>query len=365
MKKTLNKLLIIVISLFFIQCNSISKKSKVQILNLNFDTLANINLDSQFFNISSFYQPFGSNYLYFLNANDNSLYKLDLENYKINKHLKIPDTLSFESIYIDESNKNNYLLFSNYLFCFNNNSSLKFKKKIPDHNYGYLTVLNSNFTPIVNNNVIYFHFFSNISDKTFQSDIFFKQPIEAGWNLINDSISILKKSAYPSNYKKFCYGYFYAPDRIELPNNKHGYTFSYNDSLYIYDLENESISSYFFGTYRSFELINIPFDSIKFYNSKIFDEMMFKNTSYTYPKYFPISRFYTRELMFCNDSVEKISDIKRSLLIFDEKLNYIGETSFDCKYGNLIDSNNGILTYTIDNEHHTLKIIKLCWNLED
>lgn len=223
---------------------------------------------------------------------------------------------------------------------------------------GVLTMQGYSFSPYILDNHLYMEYFSIETDGTYECPEFFSKPIEAKYNLETGKLNVLNQT-YPSNYQTYCYGFNFIPERVVLENKKFGYTFAYNDSLYVYDVESGEQRPYFFGTRRDSILIqHLNFEDLDSLNKNIFNSFYFSNPAYVFPVNLPLSAYVVRLLMTNNENKDN------SLIILDKNYNYVGETPLGFSIGGVIcDSNEGIsiLSRVFNDEENKFYLKRIKW----
>ena len=201
------------------------------------------------------------------------------------------------------------------------------------------------------------HYFPLISD-SYKDSLFFQQPIEAKINLKNKEFNFMK-TTYPHNFRENCFGFNFIPERFLMNDGKRlGYSFPYNDSIFIEDFTTGKTQKHFFGirTQRpTFQYIN--FHEIKELNNQIFQELFMKNPSYSFATSFPLSGNYSRTLL----ERDEAKNVKTITCFYDNNLNYIGETSENGIRGILCDSNSGIVAISAIWDKNEIHLTNLGW----
>jgi len=343
----------LVIKIFFYCCffsflfTSCLKDNNLKIVELTKSTVDSVDLASftEFVDISSAFQPLFKDYVYFYVSENGALFKLDLvsfELYKINTFYKsnivnfeINDSLKILSLFSDDS-----------LFSYKFDGSLLRSLEIPSTNDEYLFVGINEFRPLMLNNDNFLINLFYITTNAYIDKNFFSQPIECNWNTSNNKITKLN-IYYPANYMENSVGINFTPQRIQISNRKLAYSFSYNDSIFIYDMINKTTDKFFFGSHRGFKGSTIPFDSINNYNEAVFDKMYLENPSYFYTRYLSNKELFCRLLI--TTKVENDKKIRKWRLVFANKnFKYIGETD-EIDFGlNLFDTKDKLYTIKIN-----------------
>lgn len=319
-----------------------------------------IDLDSNLTSISNFYQPYKSEKVYFFDESNLKIYEFNADLLSFNLICNIKETLPFiDGFTVDQQNKEILLFNDSAIFSFDFNGVHKKNYLLPPYNdKGFFTFLNTNFRPLKIDNEIYFHFFPNI-EETYQSPIFFEQPIEAKINLNNNKVGFIN-SYYPSDYLISCFGYNFAPDRIQINDEKFAYSFPYNDTLFIVNLKTNEKEKQYFGSRREVFFNSVPYEQINQLNSTVFEDLFLINSNYAFSNHAPLSGYLTRQIMVSLPGIKNLSDKKNCLILYDTNYNYIGESDFNFKPGIIIDSKAGLLQ--LKKEQNKLVVQKLKWS---
>lgn len=342
---------------FFTSCTLPENKNNLNLLVVENDTVSIINVDTfKFSSINKFHQPYGSRNIYFMNEKKLDFFKLNTSNYTLDYLFRLSDKQEFISFIVDENTKKLHLVGDKYIYTYNFYGIQESTIKIPNYN-GFLTVLNQNFSPLLKEKCWYFHYFPDIED-TYKSSVFFTKPIEAIYNHSSQEINLINLS-YPENYSSHCYGYNFAPDRININSSLHGYCFPQSDSIYLYDLNTKISTVKYFGSNRNKSFYFIKFDEINKINNSLFDEMYKKSSSYFFSNYAPLSKKFYRYYFQGNKS-DTSTKIKPSyLVVYNNDLEYIGETSDSFNSGIIFDSEDGLIAISLNKSK--LYIIKFKW----
>jgi len=287
--------------LILISCNEETvKKDNNQGIQLDFQNseTAIIPLPHGIDNINESYQPFGSNNVYFLSNKSLSLFRLNLNSNTVDSIAYINDTSYYDAFIVHEENEKLYIFSEDLVISYNFKGEVLDTFDLEDkcEEDSYLVVLKQQFLPDIYNNQLYIHNFPNI-DEAYQSKEFFIPPVIKSINL-NTSECTNHDVFYPSNYKKYCYGINYIPEKIQLNKSKEyqiGMSYAYNDSLFVYNLQSRENEQYYFGSKihkPKFQRLN--FDKIDEHNQIIFDKLYIENNQYLFSKSFPLAGYIGR-----------------------------------------------------------------------
>jgi hypothetical protein len=344
---------LLIVCLFSHSCQ---KDTVYKTINLKFDKIVEIETNGLINSPCNYIQPLNSNYVLFLNCENKNLTKLDLSQMKLNKVCRL-ETDTIMNWFYDSAKNQIYTVHYDQIYKFSLSGTFLDSISVPSFKNGFFELSSNLFSPIIENDNIYFNFFPNI-DGNYRNKFFYSQPIEGMFDYKKKEGATLNQD-YPYNYKSNCYGYNYCPERIAISMNKHAYTFSYNDSIYILNLRTNEKKQYFFGSYKTKSFNYIKFQDIKKLNNTIFDELFNNNPFYLNTRYAPLAKRFYRS--FYNKKKRESKDNIRdySLILYDNNLNYIGETEPVKNIGTIIDSKQGLLSLTYKN--NKLIINKITW----
>src|SRR5690554_4274907 len=222
----------------------------------------------------------------------------------------------------------------------------------------YLTVLNQTYLPHIYDNSIFIQSFPAF-EESYTNPLFFQEPIMKSFNLQSMDCQTTK-AFYPSNYQQNCYGVNYIPEKVVLENklgHKIGFTYAYNDSVFIYDADLESTQAKFFGSKMHTSIVKqLPFDKIDQYNQSVLDDLYAVNPHYAFTKSFPLAGFVGRSLLVKNGS--KITEF---LCLYDDKFEYLGESNGIWKSNILCDSEQGVKSIQLRTKEKRLIINDVTW----
>lgn len=311
-------------------------------------------------NINDSYQPFGSNSVFFLNEHSKTLYELDLIKNKIDSISTLDSLTFFDGFIVEPKSKLAYIFYHDKVQIYAYNGELK---RIIDlattcDTSTYLTVLNQTYLPHIYDNSIFIQSFPAF-EESYTNPLFFQEPIMKSFNLQSMDCQTTK-AFYPSNYQQNCYGVNYIPEKVVLENklgHKIGFTYAYNDSVFIYDADLESTQAKFFGSKMHTSIVKqLPFDKIDQYNQSVLDDLYAVNPHYAFTKSFPLAGFVGRSLLVKNGS--KITEF---LCLYDDKFEYLGESNGIWKSNILCDSEQGVKSIQLRTKEKRLIINDVTW----
>ena len=355
--------MIIVLALVFQGCSTTPASTlaeKPHILHFRLDTVARIPVGNELTTIANFFQPHASSNCYFLDDHNFNFFRVNTDKATLKRLGKISGLEYFEGFSVDEANKELLVVSEDslliYQFDGTHKQAFSLSEKAP---YGYLVLLNKWFQPIKRGNKLYMHYFPNV-EASFKDPDFFKQPIEAEWDLATHKVRLIAQD-YPTNNQLYCYGYNYAPDRFVVSGSAHGYSFPYNDSLFIRNLNTGKEQVTFFGSRRKKEFRHIPFNKLAQLNESVFDKLMIENSAYQLSGSAPLSGYYYRTLAYNAGSAKRNSDKKYCMIIFDRNFKYLGESELDFITGIVADSHKGLTSISKSREKKEVYISRFIW----
>lgn len=330
-------------------------------INFTLDTAFVIKLPKNLRNISNYYQPYGSNSVYIFDESTKYLFQIKLNSGKISRLFSILYEGNLETFTIDEKKRNCFFFFNDHFETYDFEgsfiSSTYFDGKCGEK--GVLTVQSNYFRPIIDSTNLYMHYFPLI-EGTYTKPHFFNQPIEAKINFEDNSFGLME-TGYPSNYKAKCYGFNYIPERFIMHNpDEFGYTFTYNDSLFVENTINGDKKVYFFGSRLntpSFKYLN--FDNITNLNKTVFDDLYLENPFYGFSVSLPLSGCYARTLLSYDKNKGAFSQV---VCLYGSELNYIGESKKNKLTGIICDYRKDVIILLSSNlKQNHLYITKVKW----
>jgi len=347
------KYLIVLVSVFLI--SSCHENNLYKSLNLKITKISEISIAGFINNPHNYIQPFNSEYLIFLN-NKNQVIKLDLSQMNLSTICDL-DTDTIMNWFYDDSKNEFYTIHFNQIFKFGSNGEFIDSTDVPSFKNGFFELSSKFFNPIIKNENIYFNFFPKV-DGNYKNKKLYFQPIEGSFNYKeNRGVTLIQD--YPHNYKRNCYGYNYSPERIEISNEKHAYTFSYNDSIFIVNLITNERKQFFLGSHKKKIFNYIKYDDINKLNNTVFDELFNNNPFYLNTKYAPLAKKIYR-FLYDKRNPNSIDNLREcSMILYDDNFNYIGEIENTKNIGSIIDSKLGLLSMTCKNSK--LIISKITW----
>lgn len=246
-------------------------KNQIMQVYINFDSLATINTKDKIKSVSHFFQPHASDNYYFIDIYTSKLWRINTVDYKLDFICIVSPFTLYGIFSIDEKSKNIYTIDEDTLRIVNWDGNETFKMNLYENiNNGYLSGLNAQFPPLAHGDKLFLHLYAKVNTQqrpAFANPEFYSHPIEAVLNLKTKEIETIEQ-VYPELNRRMCYGYHYLPDRIEINEHTHGYTFPYSDSLFIYDFKENIKRVQFFGVKNSEIKKGIPFEKTPLLNSK-------------------------------------------------------------------------------------------------
>ncbi|SFT77021.1 protein of unknown function [Lishizhenia tianjinensis] len=328
---------LIILLLLIQSCSSTTRSElKNQLIHLQKTKIKTINSKDLNLSLSYAIQYPNSSNIYLTGARTDSLFvfKLNLNDFELEKVLGIPSNFHLEAYAIDESSLNTYLFTGDTLMVFNQNSSLLSKNAFGTLPKGYISNLNPvGFNPIIENNNLFIEYFPNIK-KTYKSQLLYRQPLQLKVDLNTLKHDFLKMT-YPKEYQSKCYGFKFIPDRIVNSKGEHIFTFPYNDSAYIYDKQGNQVDTRYFGTEQNNNFPFIPYEEIQNLQSEVFNQFNQEISHYAFTQAHTYSNLLTRhfitkenssnqtqnEIVFYNSDWEYLGNIKtkKILCLFDSE----------------------------------------------
>lgn len=349
------KIRLIQFSLILFMHNSCVKKDKLHYLQEGTKFIQTINLD--YFGVDRdayYFQNEQTGQLFVLNNSNSCVYKLNLKASRFEKTIDLPFE-NINGITFNNYRKSFVLLSNDSIYEYSENGQLKSATNCGLILNGFPCVVNpTSFNLISVNNTVYIHHFYN-SEKTYKSPVFFKKPIEISFDLKGKTFKLLH-SSYPKDYKQYCFGLQFSPDRITNHKNERIYTFAYNDSAFVYS--GNSYKTVFFGSKLSYEKASLNFSKIDSYNSSVFQSFLNDVSSYYYPKYLQFSKKYVRRFNF---KTKGQKSQKVNLVIYNDNFEYLGETFFKNFGGGLLFDTKELGVVQLFSDGPELKIYKTTW----
>lgn len=347
------------LSALLIGCSgSVSKPPALKLLEVKRSTCYRIQADELLDGIAEYYQPIGSERVYFLSPERFTLHQLDVNKGKIRLVTIIPNLPYFNAFSVNERKQEFTVYTDDSVVIYNwTGKHLEAYSYNGLSNEGYLVAINRLFLPVTKNGKQYVHYFSN-EKKSYKDPHFFQKPVEAEWDPTTNKVRLIPQ-VYPSNFQQYCYGYNYLADRIEIDASTHGYTFPYNDSIFFCDIKTGKRSSKFFGSYAKKKFKHIRYDEIPTLHESVFDQLVAENPYYMFTRNFPLAGYYTRLLLF--QPTEKNPKVQQHLVVFDWEFNYVLETKPPFSPNILVDSKKGLLSMEYSLKDHVLILDRLSW----
>lgn len=332
--------------------------NRLHYLKVDKKLLYTIKANAALTGIAEYYQPPGSEQVYFLNADSRTLFRLDLTDGTIHLQAILAGLPFFNGYTVDERRREITVYTDDSVAVYKTNGTY-------DHSFsinhiakdGYLVAANRLFLPVRKKDVYYIHYFP-ATPGSYKNPTFFHGPVEASWNTKTGALKLLPQS-YPANFRTHCYGYNYLADRIEIDDHTHGYTFPYNDSLFVLNLRTGKQESHFFGSRDSHVFEHLNYNDLPTLNESVFDELVGANPYYMMSRRFALAGYYTRMLMKRNAS--NPSQLDQYMVVFDAQFGYLGETKPPFNPCILLDSKKGLLSVSYDLVKHVLTIHRLSW----
>lgn len=334
------------------------QKQELKLLNIAFTDRKTIPVGDQLTNASISSQPFGSENVYFIDPNSNILSVVNAATFEFNV-LGILDDFdpNTSRFVIHEAQQKVYIYNSDRIvsYFFDGTAKDTIDPLLKKQN-GFTVSINDGNAPIIAGDIVYMHYMPN-NDKTYKDPDFFKQPVQVEINTKRKT-ETLSNSYFPQNYRDHCYGINFSPDRFELAENLQGFSFSYNDSLFIYDTKTKQVVPKYFGTRRKHQFQHLEFKDISKLNETVFFDLYEKSPQYYFAQAAPCSGYITRRFSHVPKGAKKFTT---ALLIYDKHLNYIGESPFGIKPGIIADSKKGLMSFKLNIEKKCLEISRISW----
>lgn len=363
MKKINNLFICLLVCSLLYSCAQNEKKfeneNPTKVLVIKRDTLKMFQINDTIKSINHYYQPYESENFYFLDTYTSKLWKINTENLSLNQ-VCIISPFTMHDIFVVDEEKNSVLVYGyDTLLFFDLDGRLIKKIGLTDKaKEGYLTNLSSRFVPVVQGEYLFIHYFPKVVSEIepYRSPEFYTKPIEAKLSLTSGKVELINQT-YPFNNQQRCFGFNYSPERIVVTSGIHGYTFPYNDSLFVYDIEANKSNKYFFGTHRKKSVNGIPFEVLSFMNSNVFQSLYINTPFYSFSGSAPLAGYFYRSYLYKNDSLS--SKVNNSLILLDKKFNYAGESDSSFQAGIIIDSKKGLLM--LNKSDNIIYLSKLKW----
>lgn len=304
-------------------------------------------------NIQQFYQPPGSENVFFLDPFNSSFHVLNTTNGTL-KLAGILPLLSddFEGVFtVDEQQQVIHVFCVDSLIDYSFRGERLRAQVIPEGN-GFIYASNRHFAPVIRNDKLYISYFPRV-EGSFRNPVYFNGAVEAEVDLKTNKVRLLAQR-YPAIYRAHCYSYTYEPVRIAIDASTHGYLFPHSDSIYLCNIHTGKRSVQFFGVRRAKQFHYLSYDKLPHLNESVFDELIKRNPQYSSFVSAPMAGFYLREFLIPPKGNER--SYQQVFAVFDRELNYIGEAE---TFGWFIDSKQGLLSMQLENNQ--LFIDKLTW----
>lgn len=322
-------------------------------LDFKREHLFTVDTRGEIVNCTNYYQPAGSENVYFLDPVNCNFHVLNAPTGSLRLLGKLPGTEESDGFTVDEAVKKIYVFYTDSIsiHTFDGAHVGAINYHIPQAD-GFIYMSSQYFPPIIRNNKLYMSFFPNV-EGSFRKPEYFKSPVEAEIDLKTKKVHMLDQG-YPVTYQQYCYSYNYDPERVQIDANTHGYTFPHSDSIYICNLKTDEHSVRFFGTMQPKKFQHLSYDKLGSLHESVFDELVQTNPHYYAMVSAPLAGYYFRQLI----SAEKGSKMAvQRMALFDKDFNYVGESPIMPNF--VIDSKKGLISMRMKNNQIILD--RLSW----
>lgn len=301
--------------------------------------------------IIQYYQPPGSDNLYFLDPATNAFHVLDLSKGRLRLACILPPPGdAFEGIFtVDEQARKVRIFYTDSLVSYSFTGKQAGSYAIPDGD-GRTYPYSRFFPPVIRNGNLYISYFRKV-EGSFRKPEYFRGGVEAVIRIKTNAFRVLAQG-YPLIYRQQSYGFNYQPERITVDGQTHGYLFPNSDSIYFCNTRTGARSTRFFGVKKRPEFRYIPFEKIPHLNESVFEELVRSNPKYQGFVSAPLAGYYLRTMW-----VPKGDETILRTAVFDRSFRYLGET--DDNPGWIIDSSQGLLAMRL--ERNQIIIEKITW----
>lgn len=333
-----------------------SQKPRLNALDIRRTNLYTIDISERMTACGIYAQPQGSDQLYFLDPESFLIHRLNTDNGKLDRIAQLPAIPYYEGFDVDEPRHLFFIYSDNVILTFNWKGEKVREYDLGDRaQSGFLTIINPSFLPIRKGNKLYVQYFENMPD-VYKDKRFFSTPVEAELDLKSGKVKQLLQT-FPANYRQNCYSYDYTADRLEMNKTTHAYAFPHNDSLFMYNWQTGEKNTIFFGSRRQKKFLYLSYNELSRLNESVFEQLIQDNSRYAFGKRYPLAGYYSRLFARKQNNPEKTRE--EYLVLFDQNLQYIGESEKGFQPYFLIDSRKGLLSMHLSG--HNLIIDKLSW----
>lgn len=322
------------------------KSPSVRLLDIRRDTLFRIDTRSRISGIASWFQPPGSETVYFVDPENFSVHALHTGTGEFSYEGSVAGMEYFDCFSVDEAARRLFLFSEDSLVCYSLDCRRQFALSLHGITHdGFLSAVNRYFVPLVRGNMLFMHYFPDI-DSSYKNPTFFAGAFEVKVDLRSKQVMRLGVR-YPQNFRDRCYSYNYVPDRMELDAHTHAYTFPYNDSVFVYDLRKHTTKVHYFGSRLPKQSGFIDYADIPGLHQTVFDEFVSVNPYYLFAGNEPLAGYFTRQIMI-SDSGRPSPERRQRIVIYDRNFQYVGESLPQFQPHIVIDSKKGLLSLSFD-----------------
>lgn len=347
--------LIIAVFLLYTACTD--QQSGLQLLQIRRERVFRIDTHNRLSGIGNFYQPVGSEHIYFIDPPTVRLFDLDLKNGRFTAICLLPDVEFLDAFEVDERNHRILIHSEGVIHTYDWKGRAIGTFAIPQPKGGFLSVYNRNFLPVRNDGKLYVQYFGDVKG-SYRNPATFKAPVEAGIDLKTHRIQLVPQ-IYPANYQRWCYGYQYTADRMEIAPEIHAYAFPCNDSLFLCNLQTGEHTTHYFGSRAPKQIRHLDFRQLSHLHEDAFTELVDSNPHYLGTKNAPLSGYYLRELVWRKK--KHSMHLNERLVIYDREFNYIGESKPTFVARVLADSKKGLLSISFSPKTGIITVDRLIW----
>lgn len=317
-----------------------------RLLDIRRDTLFRIDTRDRITGIAHYFQPVGSESVYFIDPENASIHVLQTGSGKFSFLGTVEQLPYFDCFSVDEAHRKLYLFSEDSMVCCRlNGRRLSAMSLHGITKAGFLSAVNRYFAPVIHDHQLWMHYFPDI-DGSYKNPAFFAGAFEVKIDLRTKQVQRLG-ARYPQNFRDHCYSYNYVPDRMQLNLHSHAYTFPYNDSVFIYDFRKHTRTAHYFGSRLPKQSGYIAYAEIPHLHQTVFDEFVNVNPYYLFANTAPLAGYFTRQIMI-SDSGKPSPERRQRIILYDRSFRYIGESRPGFQPNIVVDSKKGLLSLSLD-----------------
>jgi len=357
---TLTTILILVV---FFSCertpqNDDSSPARPRVLYFSYDTVSVIDRPDYLTELTDYYQPFKSHHVYFFDEQSSCLSRINLKDGAIDSLFLLKQPEKPLTFTVSQREERCYFFYADHISEYDLNGNQQHKHALEGvcGSRGEMTIQSKQFRPLIVNSHLYMHYFPYIK-QSYKNPKFYTQPIEAEYSLSKKKCNFVNMN-YPRNFQKHCYGYNFSPERFLMHDSSNlGYTFTYNDSLFIENPATGEQFTHFFGTRcEDLQFKHLKFKDVPNLNKAVFHDLFKENPYYAFSASLPLAGYYVR---FYMKNIQGEKGLQRAICVYNDSLEYVGESEINGFRGMVGDSESGITTFSLNNNKNKIVVCRV------